>query len=121
MDVDSRKIYEERMKFLEVLALPQHVIKVQPELCQGKSHLQEFYKKVVQQNGEGVMLRQAESLYESGRSNTLKKYKNFMDTEVKMIKKAEDKQTWALVCEQYVLLYLLLNINTTFIDLTDKK
>ena len=38
-------------------------------------HLQEFYKDVINKGGEGVMLREAESKYVRGRSNSLRRYK----------------------------------------------
>ena len=54
--------------------------------CASKEHLQEFFNSIVLKGGEGVMLRESQSLYKSGRSESMRKFKPFFDTEVKVIK-----------------------------------
>ena len=54
-------------------------------VCKGTAHLNEELEKVVAINGEGVMLRQPNSIYEVGRSNTLLKLKRFYDAEAEVI------------------------------------
>ena len=54
--------------------------------CKSKEHLNEFMKNIVLQKGEGVMLRQPGSFYETGRSLSMRKYKEYLDTEVKVEK-----------------------------------
>jgi DNA ligase-1 len=51
------------------------------EQCQGVEHLKSELNRVEQLGGEGMMLRQPQSLYESGRSHTLLKVKSMHDTE----------------------------------------
>jgi len=53
--------------------------------CRGLDHLREQLEDILQQGGEGLMLRQPGSLYESGRSSTLLKVKRFLDAEAKVI------------------------------------
>jgi DNA ligase-1 len=54
-------------------------------ICQGMDHLQSELDRVTGQGGEGVMLRQPQSLYESGRSATLFKVKTFLDAEARVV------------------------------------
>jgi len=51
------------------------------ELCKNRAHLDDELKRVQAQEGEGLMLRRAESLYETKRSNSLLKVKTFQDEE----------------------------------------
>lgn len=50
-----------------------------------ETHLQELFANVTKNQGEGIMLRKAGSLYEQKRSNTLLKMKVALDTECKII------------------------------------
>jgi ATP-dependent DNA ligase len=75
VDIDSPKVYEERMKLLDNMGMPEHVIKVMPIECKGKEHLWKYFDEIIKKNGEGVMLRMPHSIYERGRSDTLKKFK----------------------------------------------
>jgi len=54
-------------------------------LCRGNEHLQQELDRIMQLGGEGVMLRQPDSRYESGRSATLLKVKRFLDAEARVI------------------------------------
>jgi ATP-dependent DNA ligase len=54
----------------------------------GTDHLKEYFKEIVAKGGEGVMLREPQSLYKQGRSKSLRKYKEYFDTEVKVIENA---------------------------------
>jgi DNA ligase-1 len=47
--------------------------------------LQEFFENVAKKGGEGVMLREPQSLYKTGKSESLRKFKPFFDTEVKVL------------------------------------
>jgi DNA ligase-1 len=53
--------------------------------CNGPEHLKEHFDNIIAKGGEGVMLREPQSLYKAGRSNSLKKFKPFFDTEVRVI------------------------------------
>jgi DNA ligase-1 len=52
--------------------------------CTGRDHLARRLTAVVQQGGEGLMLRAPASPYESGRSGYLRKLKPFDDTEARV-------------------------------------
>ena len=84
------KPYEERVKFLENYSKdhnwPLFLRVVEIVRCDSRDHLKRYLKEIVNKNGEGVMLREPESLYEAGRSNSMKKYKEFLDTEVRVVK-----------------------------------
>lgn len=57
-------------------------IEIVPQvLCRDLGHLRQSLQGVLDQGGEGLMMRQPGSLYESGRSNTLLKVKRFFDAE----------------------------------------
>ncbi len=55
------------------------------ERCAGLAHLQAELARVEARGGEGLMLRQPGSRYESGRSQTLLKVKTFHDAEARVI------------------------------------
>lgn len=55
------------------------------ELCTGLDHLRAELARVEQLGGEGLMMRQANSRYEVGRSWTLRKVKTFHDAEARII------------------------------------
>lgn len=59
-------------------ALPQ-------QMCRDASHLADELRKVTAAGGEGLMLRQPGSLYETKRSGTLLKVKTFLDAEATVI------------------------------------
>ena len=63
----------------------------------GKEHLKEFSDGIIAKGGEGVMLREPHSLYKGGRSSALRKYKPFLDTEVKVV---ENNFPYGLMCKQ---------------------
>jgi DNA ligase-1 len=58
--------------------LDQHV-------CQGVDHLHRELERVIGLGGEGLMLRQPQSLYEVGRSTTLFKVKTFLDADATVV------------------------------------
>jgi DNA ligase-1 len=78
-------------------SLPSFVKVVDTVKCRGKEHLQEFCNGILSKGGEGVMLREAQSMYKAGRSQSLRKFKPFFDTEVKVL---ENKYPQGLVCLQ---------------------
>jgi len=58
---------------------------LQQDRCTGISHLQTELTRVERLGGEGLMLRQPASRYESGRSSTLLKVKTFHDAEARVV------------------------------------
>ena len=83
------KPYEERIEFLKKLKTdnnwPSFLKVVDITQCKSKEHLTQFMKEIVLSKGEGVMLRKAQSMYEQGRSNSMRRYKEYQDTEVKVL------------------------------------
>lgn len=58
---------------------------LQQSVCGGNDHLRAELDGVERLGGEGLMLRQPESDYESGRSSTLLKVKRFVDAEAVVV------------------------------------
>ena len=79
--------YEERLEQLQSIkeSLPPFVQIVDAVKCKSKEHLKEYLDSVIAKGGEGVMLRDPNALYKAGRSESMRKYKPFYDTEVKVI------------------------------------
>ncbi len=76
--------FEERMKFLaDTLASikSQFVVPHEQQRCKNLDHLRAELERIEALGGEGLMLRQPGSNYQSGRSTTLLKVKNFHDAE----------------------------------------
>ena len=47
--------------------------------------MKEYCKSVLDKGGEGLVLRDPHSEYKSGRSDSMRKYKPYLDTEVKVL------------------------------------
>ena len=60
--------------------------------------MKQFNETILKKGGEGVMLREPGSIYKAGRSTSLRKYKPFFDTEVKVVK---IQYPHGFSCEQY--------------------
>ena len=67
--------YQDRVHFLQQQQFPSFIKLVNYVHCKGKEHLKEFFNSIVAKGGEGVVLREPNSLYKGGRSSSLKKYK----------------------------------------------
>ena len=85
------------MKYLKEIELPSFAKIVETVECKGKEHLQEFFSQIIAKGGEGVMLRRPESMYNGGRSSDMRKYKETLDTEVKVL---ENNYPHGLKCLQ---------------------
>jgi len=81
-DVVKAGTFEERMQSLGTFNLPPHVKILQQIKCKGWNHLDEFERRILALDGEGVMLRKSGSLYEHKRSSSLMKVKRFQSQEV---------------------------------------
>ena len=53
--------------------------------CKGRDHLEEYFNTIIQNGGEGVMLRANMSKYVHGRSSLLYKMKRFLDDDAVVI------------------------------------
>jgi DNA ligase-1 len=74
--VDRNKLFERRLEILHNLKFPDHCQIVKQLRCRGQSHLEEYKSQILEMGGEGVMLREPESLYHFRRSRSLLKYKD---------------------------------------------
>jgi len=90
--IDLQKIVRERCECMLELKIPGEIIKIRCPLMltehtkvESAKHLDLIFTEVVENGGEGVMIRKPKSLYENKRSNTLLKYKQLYDTECKII------------------------------------
>jgi DNA ligase 1 len=80
--------FEERLAYLADLFnnhCPEYAKLHAHERCRGRNHLDAELERVSALGGEGLMLRQPGSRYESGRSATLLKVKRFHDAEGKVV------------------------------------
>lgn len=62
-----------------------HIQFVEQIPCESKKHLEEALKSVERRGGEGLMLRNPDALYETGRSDNLLKVKSYEDMEGNVI------------------------------------
>lgn len=81
-------VFEARIAFLQQCldeAQPRYARPHEQERCRSTQHLREELQRVEQGGGEGLMLRQPNSKYETGRSFTLLKVKSFHDAEARVL------------------------------------
>jgi DNA ligase len=80
--------FEKRVRFLEEFFARDRLPYARPhqhEPCKSIEHLKAELSRVEALGGEGLMMRQPGSKYESGRSSTLLKIKTFHDAEARVI------------------------------------
>jgi DNA ligase-1 len=80
--------FEERVSFVRdhvAAHQPPHVVPHAHAVCESLAHLRDELARVESLGGEGLMLRQPQSMYEIGRSMTLLKVKNFRDAEATVL------------------------------------
>jgi DNA ligase-1 len=86
------KAFEARLEYVQDCLSqhrPPHARAHEHARCQGLDHLRQELARLEALGGEGLMLRQAESRYEGGRSCTLLKVKSFHDAEARVLKHQE--------------------------------
>jgi DNA ligase-1 len=89
---DLEKNFEKRLDFIAECLTEQRPPYAQAhkhQVCRGIKHLQEELARLEALGGEGLMMRKPGSKYESGRSSTLLKVKNFRDAEARVLKHLE--------------------------------
>ena len=84
-DLGSLQFEDRHAHLVKVDALALYVRRVEQALCRGLDHLRAELTRVEELGGEGLMLRQPNSLYAEGRSTTLLKVKSFFDSEATVI------------------------------------
>ncbi len=83
------KGFEKRLELVQEIMRENEPIYAQAhehQLCKGLDHLRAELARLEALGGEGLMMRKAGSKYESGRSSTLLKVKNFHDAEARVLK-----------------------------------
>jgi DNA ligase-1 len=76
--------FESRLRVIQLIVdmtQTPYVVAHPHAVCKGEEHLRRELARVEGLGGEGLMLRQAGSTYQAGRSSTLLKVKSFLDAE----------------------------------------
>lgn len=84
-DLINEEPFEDRYKKLDVLEKCYHVVKVPLHQCMTKEDIDKYHVKFIEQGYEGTMVRNKKSKYINSRSYDLLKYKNFEDSEFKIV------------------------------------
>lgn len=87
-DIINGMPYEQRYANLQMLFSRykfKHLELVKTEVCESEEKMKELHAQYVAEGFEGVMLRNKLGLYKNARSDTLQKYKEFMDSEFKVV------------------------------------
>jgi DNA ligase-1 len=96
-DIVNDKPFEERLRELNVLknrllCHAEHAVTLGYHEVMDEAHMKQLHKEFVAEGYEGIMLRNLDGLYESGkRSADLQKYKEFFDEEFQIVDVAEDR------------------------------
>ena len=80
--------FKTRLDFLEnyLKKNPNRYIKIIPQIvCKDKNHLNKFLKELLENGAEGVIIKNPNLSYETGRTNNALKVKEFLDDEGKVI------------------------------------
>ena len=80
--------FQTRLDFLEnyLKKNPNRYIKLSPQIvCKDKNHLNKFLKELLKNGAEGVIIKNPNLSYETGRTNNSLKVKEFLDDEGKVI------------------------------------
>lgn len=94
------EVPDESLRFQERLAKVQTWLKAHPHThlhsipqipCESKAHFQQFTEEVQSYGGEGVVLRDPQSRYEKGRSDSYLKFKTVSDSEGTVVGYREGK------------------------------
>lgn len=97
-DVVNDKVFDERLGDLNIVKYKlqnsgvEHVRTLGYFATENEDHMKQLHKQFVSEGYEGIMLRNCNGLYESGkRSADLQKYKTFMDEEMQVVGVEEDR------------------------------
>jgi ATP-dependent DNA ligase len=87
-DIINEAPYVQRYSNLQLLFRRykfKHLVLVKTEHCESEEKMKEMHAQYVAEGYEGIMLRSKEGTYSNARSIHLQKYKEFFDTEVKIV------------------------------------
>jgi len=94
--IDTKLVFEERNKIIKELQLQSYekLIYVETFLVNNEEEIKNYHSKFLKDGYEGTMLRNKNSLYKvKQRSSDLLKYKDFQDSEFKIIDYTFEKDT----------------------------
>lgn len=86
-DLPSRTnmVYKDRLKAIYKLKLPKHVVPIKTWIIDDVKSIPKILKEYEDNGAEGLIARDPESYYHSGRGHDILKIKNFSDAEAKVI------------------------------------
>jgi DNA ligase-1 len=87
-DIINGMPYDQRYANLQMLFNKykfKYLTLVKTDVCESEEKMKELHSQYVQENFEGIMLRNKQGLYKNARSADLQKYKEFFDTECKIV------------------------------------
>jgi ATP-dependent DNA ligase len=67
--------FEKRMEMLKKIEFGKYISLISMKQCSGLQDMNEYYENIIKLGGEGIILKQSNSYYESGRSKTSLKLK----------------------------------------------
>ena len=101
-DIVSDKPFEKRLQDIVAIhgrTMNQQVDSIVYSLVSSENEMKAAHKDCVARGYEGIMLRNTDGLYESGkRSADLQKYKEFLDEEFEIVAIGKDKNDNAVLC-----------------------
>ena len=101
-DIVCSSSFEERLNGILVASVGidiPNIHSIEYVEVENEHHMKEWHKKFVSDGYEGIMLRNNNGVYESGkRSADLQKYKEFFDEEFEIVAVGEDKNGNAVLC-----------------------
>eukprot|EP01126_Amoeba_proteus_P021249 TRINITY_DN2152_c0_g1_i13.p1 TRINITY_DN2152_c0_g1~~TRINITY_DN2152_c0_g1_i13.p1 ORF type:complete len:129 (-),score=17.36 TRINITY_DN2152_c0_g1_i13:228-614(-) len=71
---------------------------ISTEVCSGADHLENTLRQITQKKGEGLMLYEPRSQYQSGRTDSLLKLKTYSEADVRFLELSPNSRF--LICEQ---------------------
>jgi len=105
-DIINKAPYEERYANLQILFNKykfKHLVLVKSDICESEEAMKELHAQYVAEGFEGLILRNKAGLYKNSRAVDLQKFKEFFDSEFKIVgyKEGEGLETGCViwVCE----------------------
>jgi DNA ligase 1 len=82
LTLESKELkFTQRLELMKLIPNNNYLIMVQQDVCPNTEKLQELFRDIIEQKGEGLMLRNPRSVYKHKRSKNLLKLKPFFDAE----------------------------------------
>jgi len=94
--------FDQRLEIAKSKKYSSHIQIINQVICKGRDHLYRFEDKIINAGGEGVIVRNPESFYIEGRSDTILKLKPYFDDEATVIDYKISRKTGlvaSLICQ----------------------